>query len=122
VTTAHVLHRVVVKEDFSRDLAEMLVEDILKAMEWLEQHPTHHAQIKDEIHAKRDKSKSKPKQALHEQRHKRDTKHPKKHYTKETDGSESETPSPPLITRHHVNALGADPTHRATGQPTSAIC
>jgi hypothetical protein len=104
----------------------MLVEDILKAMEWLEHHPTHHAQIKGEIHAKRDKAKAKPKQALHEQKHKRDTKHPKKHYHEKSEadasGSETETPSPLLIERHHVNALGADPTHRGTGQPTSAIC
>ncbi len=34
--------RIVVKENFSRDLADLLIEDIKRHLEWFEKHPTQH--------------------------------------------------------------------------------
>lgn len=99
--------RVVVKEDFSRDLAGMLVDDIKAAMDWLEHHPTHHATVKDQIHEKRNKRQAK------REKH---AKHP------EAPPSDTESNSPPLIEHHQIHSIRNNPKHRSTGERTNAVC
>ncbi|KAG5181625.1 pyridoxal phosphate-dependent transferase [Tribonema minus] len=112
--------RVVVRDDFSRDLADALLSDMLKAMDWLEHHPaTHHAKhaghIKEQRQKRRERKAEDDKARL-EKRAAADAGKP------EAEAAAEEEAQPPLIEQHHIHSLKTDPAHRSTGEKTHGVC
>ncbi|KAG5184951.1 pyridoxal phosphate-dependent transferase [Tribonema minus] len=112
--------RVVVKQDFSRDLAETLVDDIVTAMDWLEHHPSQHAAVQGEINEKREAKHAKHTTKL------KDVANRIKwamHVVPSTSLPEdSEHGAAPLLSKHHLFSMKTDPKHRSTGEKTFGVC
>jgi glutamate/tyrosine decarboxylase-like PLP-dependent enzyme len=96
--------RVVVKENFGRSLADMLLEDIQKAVLWLEAHPTKHATLKEEIV----KSGLKRRESV--------TQGDVNAALVEKGRLEK------MFSKHDVLHVNHDPAHRISGDKTQAVC